>query len=790
MRIRAAFFLLGACLLLLTGCSDFIDQDQLGTAGNVPFTFLETGHSMGQTFVAHHGGLNAVELGLSPDPGTQGTLILHLRNSPLDRTDLITSTVSIGNREANGLYRFSFSPIQQSHTHYYYAFVEKVGPGRVAVPGGAKDAYADGTLYYDDQPQDAQAVFRLSYDAVTLSVAMLLMLGSWLAYGMTVAAILFFAGYWLVRRYTRSVGADLTTTLILSAVSFLALFLLLLVWANLVNLRFSSWGVRALVALSALVGLIVFLKDRRQWQTRQFWLGTSPWATLAFWIAVLSSIGVRLFIGQSMVMLPGSDTYHHTLIVELFDEQGGIPQSYAPYAPLVSYSYHFAFHGIVALFRWLFNTELLATTKTIALVLNGAIAAVIGLACEQITGHRRAAAISATFIGLILVSPFCLLLWGRFTQTAGLLFLGSALWALMAKPKETGWVLPPLLIAALILSHYRIMLYGWLFIGCFGIISLVRRDWDLIKRWSIMGAVALIITLPWTLHVAWVQSDPNHLILTYPVLGGYNSLDRLGQPVLGFATNNFVLICSVLLIAAGWLARGKRPLWIALIVWGIVMVGGAVVFPRLGLSFWDLTTTVLSIPIPLALLVGLGADAIWGNASGRIRWTVPAIVSIAFVGAATIGASRLPGLTRTGLSYLGPGDLVTMRWIRENTPEDAVFMPEAIQFAWSPGWEVGIDSGYWLPLLTDRPSILPPMIYGLEWSNPSEVAHKLEPYRALQAAMSGEQDALGMSLNEVGVNYVMMGPLQWSMPRSLLAQDTHLRSIYKQDRIEIFKVLH
>jgi hypothetical protein len=61
---------LGASLLLLTGCSAFVDRDQAHLEPGAEVA-LEPGHPVGQTFVARHAGLSGMEVWLSPQQGSQ-----------------------------------------------------------------------------------------------------------------------------------------------------------------------------------------------------------------------------------------------------------------------------------------------------------------------------------------------------------------------------------------------------------------------------------------------------------------------------------------------------------------------------------------------------------------------------------------------------------------------------------------------------------------------------------------------------------------------------------------------
>jgi len=80
-RKRSVFIALGTAVLLLTGCSDFVDHDQAIVSPDLS-VILEPEHPVGQTFVARHGGLSGMEFWLEAQPGSAGVLRLHLRSDP------------------------------------------------------------------------------------------------------------------------------------------------------------------------------------------------------------------------------------------------------------------------------------------------------------------------------------------------------------------------------------------------------------------------------------------------------------------------------------------------------------------------------------------------------------------------------------------------------------------------------------------------------------------------------------------------------------------------------------
>jgi len=153
---------LGA-LVLLTGCSDFVDRDQTALAPERA-VILEPGHTVGQTFVARHGGLSGVEFWLEVQPGSAGVLRLHLRPEPQSPTDLALAELPLEAIASPGFYCFSFPPDNRSHSAYRYAFLELDGTGAVRLGAASGDAYIDGAAYHDHEPLDAQLTFRLTYN--------------------------------------------------------------------------------------------------------------------------------------------------------------------------------------------------------------------------------------------------------------------------------------------------------------------------------------------------------------------------------------------------------------------------------------------------------------------------------------------------------------------------------------------------------------------------------------------------------------------------------------------------
>lgn len=787
--LRIIVWVLVSCLF--TGCTDLVDYDQIGVGFDCDVE-LVAGTSVGQTFVARHGGLDAIEISLRPDSSATGELILHLRASPTSSEDLAIISLALMPGGQTGIYRFAFSPILNSHTRYFYAFLEPGVDfsGMIHVPCAEVERYADGTLYSDHAPMPAQAVFRLSYAPKFILLDLLQMVAGWLGYGLACLSLLFFSGYILTRGWAHQAGADFTATLVMSSALALAVWMALLLWANLLSVTLSAWAVRGLVGSAVVVGLLTFLRDREMWRKRTYWLGESPVVTAILWLCVLSAIGFRLFVGRSLVMLPGSDTYHHTLIAKLFEEQGGLPNSYQPYAPLVSFSYHFGFHSIIALFRWVFGTELLLTTKTVALVLNGAITATAALLSERITGNRKTGVVVALLVGFIIVSPFCLLRWGRFTQTAGMFFLPVAVLPFLARhERRSSLLVPALLIAALVFAHNREAFFAVILLGIVALPRLLRREWVVLRDWLWMGIIAVLIALPWLVRIAWVQLDPQGLRVAYEIIGGYNDLSRLEPPVLSFITNLPVLaLFAVGALTTLWDRKHSEDRM--LVLWALALVAGGVLYFQLTGSFhWDLKTSLLTLSVPVAIFLGIRFTRLVVRLQGagrRALWV--AALLLLGIGCVVAGV-HFPMVLNGGLIYLRPGDLIAMNWIETHTSPAALFVPNASQVEWSPDWLIGSDAGYWLPLLAQRDTTLPPMIYAWEAADVTALQQDLANTHAILDAAATQEALPSSVVCCTDVTHFIAYDNNWPLTAEDLFNTDTLELLYQQDRLQVFGVV-
>ncbi len=311
--------------------------------------------------------------------------------------------------------------------------------------------------------------------------------------------------------------------------SLLALLCLSLValWLKLAGRRQPASGIEAMPIAS-----LCLLASRSSLLPRlQATLGRLQWANLALLGIFLAGLSVRVAQGWGEPAALGSDAYHHTLISQLVIDNAGIPNNYLPYAPLGSFTYHYAFHALVAVSYWLggavaFGAGPLTTAKLtlmVGQVLSAFAPLVAYLLARHFTGSTKVGLVAALIPAVIEIFPTYYINWGRDTQMVGLLGLPLVMIAsglalnnhsplvryinsgsverarLISAIRRRRTPLLPVtsflhhsevravmitgtLAAGLFLAHYRIIILFYFFLGLYTLVAVVKV---LTSRWQV-----------------------------------------------------------------------------------------------------------------------------------------------------------------------------------------------------------------------------------------------------------------------------------------------------------------
>ena len=398
---------------------------------------------------------------------------------------------------------------------------------------------------------------------------------------------------------------------------------------------------------------------------------------VAFWSLLLGLLAATL-VGRFVALRDqvggiGLDAYHHTVISQLFVEQGGIPSNYEPYAPLASFTYHFGFHSLAASIAWLSgrtsSEEMMLLMPQAGQIADTLPVLTLLLFGWKVLGDRWAGLAAGGLVGLFSIIPAFYVNWSRFTQGFGLALLPVA-WVLLIEvldrpitkrpnvapstsaatspdgasgvPAQQGnqtgrdetwqaalrqsgpYMLAVLGASGLALVHYRVAVIYAVFVALYilwRLVRLIRQKASVpevlapIRRVATVAVLSAATLLPWIINlqnftVKQVSRENEPGREAY-----YNISERLGPDILYHAS--LFLLCALALGGIGWAVtrRDLLPLLPAF-TWGLVLLySNPYLFPfRLpGAGAIDLVTVLSGVFIPLCLLAGypLARFATW-----------------------------------------------------------------------------------------------------------------------------------------------------------------------------------
>jgi hypothetical protein len=339
-----------------------------------------------------------------------------------------------------------------------------------------------------------------------------------------------------------------------------------------------------------------------------------------------------------------------------------------------------------------------------------------------------------------------------------------------------------------------------------------------------LGAVGILsglLALPWILHL------PGALALGLGQQPGdygadYYGLERLGSavaqhtnvPLLALAAVGFALawvlrrapapgkppasthsihaaVPPILPVRAAPVARAGPLAVLLLGVWALAQLALAnprwwpVPMPLAGRV--DLVTTIAALCFPLAVAAALALATAWRVALEK-QGSGAIVLALALgAGATALGGWQIQVLVTPNNVLVAPADLAAAAWLRAHAPPDTRVAVSAVIFPWAPDYVVGVDGGYWLPLLAGRTTTVLPMLYpGERGADATAVAEMVAITRALHEAPAAPQTAA--LLRALGVGYVYHSGRSPVPSAAGLATNPALRLDYTEDGVRLWAV--
>lgn len=778
-RLRV-LWLLAALLLLCAACTTV--EPAQGVSIGVHTGEIAGTHTAGQTFVAQHDGLAAVDVLLATyaRPNT-GTLTLHLRADPEAPDDLRTTTVDMARIADNAYQRFAFTPLPDSagQSYYFVLAAPEAAPGNaVTAWRGNPLSYLDGGLYLDGQSVDGQLTFRLAYaeDAAVAGLAVSVLRS--LPAALAIAALFVLPGLALLLWLARPIH-DLWALLLLAPGVTLALVPLLMLPASLLGVRLGLWAPWSLAAAGALgIGLAIV---RRRLPLRPAF----GWSDLALLVVAALVVVMRFLMVRTMEVPAWGDSVQHAMIVQLMLDQGGLPASWEPYAPFSTFTAQYGFHAAAALVAWLTALPMPRVVVVAGQLVNALAVLALYPLGARLSGDRWGGVVAVVAGGLLSAVPAIYLNWGRYPQLAGQAVLPAAAYFLLPREESEAalraareglrttlarWEITPgemlltgVTAAGMLLVSYRMLhFFGvlalalWLMYGLVRVSPAARRR--AFGQLAMGAAIAAALVIPWQVSASAGRLDDT---LASSLATPANWQRVLSTYEIWRLVPDYIPLWLLALagLGLGWaVVRGRRGM-LAVGLWTAGLAALPVLrlvrFPTL--YFFDNFGLVIALYMPAAWLAGwLAAEAV-RLARRLVPRAAGPLALAAVVIAAGWGARQFPGLRDRFYDLVTVPDVAALNWVRANVPPDALFAVNGFTVSGRTS-VVGSDGGWWLPLLGGRAALMPPQ-YALN----SEV--EAQPgYRGRVVALI---DALGAepppapagvdALCRAGVTHVYVG---------------------------------
>lgn len=796
---------------MVMGCSPIAKDGQLISSG-APVT-LRAGQTVGQTFQARDSGLDGIQVYLSPQTQGAGTLRMHLRNASNSAADIETASLPVQQVNTPTFYRFGFSPRDDSFKHAYYFLLDVEGEGSVQVAAAPGDVFLDGALYQDGNPVDAQATFRLTYDPVRLGLGLLPLGASWLGF-LAIAIFLYvFPGLALLTLLWRdgprvSWGEKLGLAIGISV----ALYPLLLLWTHLVGLQLGAlyaW-IPPLASLAFLVWhhrklrLASLINSLRAWRRSDSFL---PDAVLIFLIVLI--VFTRFWVIRTLDVPMWGDSYQHTMIAQLIVDNGGLFDSWQPYAPYDTFTVQFGFPVTASLLSWIMKMNSALSIITMGQIINSlAVFTLYPLAARLADGNRWAGVGALLIAGLLSPMPSYYVNWGRYAQLAGQLILPVSLWLVWGaiESSDRSWrkiALAGAVLVGMTLTYYRMPFYYVPFILT---LLFVRglTVWKLdIRRWSsdlstlvLVAVVAVILFLPWMINIprgnlqGAVEDGVINATPLENVLSDYRAWIDITYyvPLLLLVSALAGLIWS--LIKKRWVVA-SIGLWVI----GLASLVAGQVIRLPGASLMQNFAVLIALYIPVGLLGGYVLSQIMISVEQKNLIAGWMIVGFLFVIAVSWGSkNQITVQNPQAFALVTPPDVEAMSWIRNNTQGNARFLTEGFSI-YNGLSAVGADAGWWIPLLANRSNTMPPQ-YALFNEKPIESDYS---QRVIDLVRGFEKESPASSagirlLCNWGITHVFIGQRQGNVGagvKQLYSAETFTSSkiftpIYHQDRVFVY----
>ncbi len=373
--------------------------------------------SVGQTFLARHDGLKAVEFLVAlynaeaeMPASARLTFTLH----PLDAPDVTPVQVEVmaAGLEHNQKLRFGFDPLPHSGGVTYVATLRSDADHGIGFWYCESEAYAYGARQENgaDQAGDLHMVTYYDYAIAAVASDALRLMGERARQVPALLFLLLLPGlvFWVWARPDEAL--DPASALAWMMALSLATWPLLLLWSTTLGLHLTGPACGGIVLGLLLLGALgVRRRGGLGWHRAA---SDSHLPELALFAILGLGWATRLLQVRDLAVPAWVDSVHHTLITQLIAETGQVPDSLRPYLPIDGFHYHFGFHAVAAVFQLLGGL----TSDQAVLLLGQVLNAAAGLSAYALAVRwardRWAGVGAALVVTLLSYMPAYYVSWG------------------------------------------------------------------------------------------------------------------------------------------------------------------------------------------------------------------------------------------------------------------------------------------------------------------------------------------------------------------------------------------
>ncbi len=773
---------------------------------------------LGQTLFLKSAGWQALEVWVEGD-GVAKTIPVQIFTHP-DREEVAAVQWEVSAFEGGRWVRIPWSDTVASLHRSFFLEFQPPRKGVLRLGTGPAHAYVDGSLYVSGLPVDGQ----LAMKPVFARSAMILSRGHWLFRHLVLVLMSFLVfavpgwGFtaWFRRSDTASPLHHWTGRLCVALGLSVALYPLLFAWFDLLGLHPGPG-----IPVTAIgLGLVLLA-----WRTLYLWRTPGPEGLPALsllrigspaeWAFLIVLVGLLMsrFWAVGAVQAPlWGDSIQHAFIAQLMLDNGGLFDSWQPYADFLSFTNHFGFHANVAALGFLMQF-----TGTEAAFIGGQVLNVIAiLALYPITvwvagGNRWAGVATLVVGGLLSAMPAMYVNWGRYAQLSGQAVLPVAvllLW-LLAHMRDfhiRSAGITALALGGMALCYYRMPLFYIAFaVLLLPVWILPAWGWEQ-ASWrrgmgNLLGAAGMSLLL----------ITPQFVRLWGSILVGRASISLGGAPQ-DWVWRDYQIWRSLPDYYPRWLQQWAGGAWIWSIIvahrkafliglWGISL-GALVALSLLRvplMSELQNFAVVIAMYIPFSILSGwlVGWLSDWAVARAGAAWetVLPQVGVLVCLLVTVLALPSNRDILDEQFNMVTAADMHAMAWIRENTDQDARFLVAGFR-VYGGRTVVGADAGWWIPLLTQRRNSMPPQYALLE--KPVR-ADQVEEWVNLVASLEGIPMSSPQAVRLLCAQkytHIYLGQKQGAVGfevRQLftaeeLSRNPYLHPVYRQDRVRVYTV--